>query len=289
MGKINYNVNVCDRIADELIIHLTKDCPNSCSFCIDRGNKFVQHGSPNFDEIKKTYLNYKDNVSNVVITGGEPLLYINEVLDLVEFIKANSSNEVVIDTSLPIQCYDNPVIFNKIIGLVDGILLSGHHYDANIADKIRNARSLFNREEFLKGLPFKDKFLVSINVFKPYLCEKDDILKTIMYFYNLGFNNIKLAELFERHNMYVSIDDVLGIKLKQPFAQGCSNKNVDISHLLPDFKGNLTIKKVCFIKSKNLSPNFWDIIKILTRTLLHKKTYFFGVIHPDGKIYPYWV
>jgi pyruvate-formate lyase-activating enzyme len=289
MAKINFNVNVCDRIANELIIHLTKECPNSCSFCIDKLNGYKQHGSPNFERIKETFLEFKDRATCVTITGGEPLLYLEDVLDLVKFIRLNSSMEIGIDTSIPTKCYDNPDMFYELIENVDWILLSGHHYDKNKADIIRGSRSTFNREEFYKKIPHKDKFILSINVFKPHMCEREEILKTIMYFYDLGFNNIKLAELFEKPEMHVSIGQILGIKLKQPFAQGCSNKNVDISHLLPEFKGNLTIKTVCFIKSKNLNPNFWDLLKTIFRNLLKKKRYFFGVIHPNGKIYPYWI
>ena len=43
------------------------------------------------------------------------------------------------------------------------------------------------------------------------------------------------------------------------------------------------------IKSKNLKANFWDLFKTATRNLFRHKTYFFGVIQPDGNIYPYWV
>ena len=89
--------------------------------------------------------------------------------------------------------------------------------------------------------------------------------------------------------MYIDIDKVLGIKLPQPFAVQCSNKNVDISHLLPIFHGNLTIKKCCFIKSNNLKANFWDLFKTITRRLFMRKKYFFGVIQPNGMIYPYWI
>ena len=89
--------------------------------------------------------------------------------------------------------------------------------------------------------------------------------------------------------MYVDISKVLGIKLPQPFAVQCSNKNVDISHLLPNFNGNLTIKKCCFIKSKNLKANVWDLFKTITRRWFMRKKYFFGVIQPNGSIYPYWI
>ena len=288
MKHIKYNVNVCDRVANEVIIHLTKECPNNCAFCIDKRNHYKWNKTPDFDNIKNTFLTIKDEVQGVTITGGEPLLYLKQVVDLVDFIRTNSSVTITIDTSIPVSCFRHQDKFFELIDKVDYILLSGHHYDSEIADKIRGSKSLFDREAFYRTLPNKDKFILSLNVHKPYLCTRAEILDSIMYFNKLGFKNIKLAELFNAEDMFVSIDELLGIKLQNPFAQGCSNKNVDTSSFLPEFDGNLTIKKVCFLRNKKLNPNIWDFLKMLTRNIIGKK-YFFGVIHPDGNIYPYWV
>ena len=289
MAWINYNVNICDKKISSIIIHLTKECPNSCSFCIDKLNKFKQNGKPNFDKIKETFLKYKDNIDVVLITGGEPLLYIEETLDLMKYIKANSDLPIVIDTSMPIQCYNNRETFYEIISLAESFLVSAHHYDPEKADIIRHSKTKYDREAFYKELPEKDKFLMSLNVFKPHLCDKQEVLDSIMYFNRLGFKNIKLAEMFDMDDIHVSISKLLGIKLKRPFAQGCTNSNVDISHLLPEFDGNLSIKTVCFYRCKHCYPNLLDLFKILTRNLFKIKKYFFGVIHPDGEIYPYWI
>lgn len=287
MNLIKYNSNVCDRIYNEMILMLTKSCPNSCSFCIDKFNNGVK-GNPDFESIKQTILNYSNKCTGITISGGEPLLYINEILNLVKFIKANTKLKITINTSIPYECYLYTSVYEEIVDNVDTILLSGQHYDPKIADQIRKSKSKFDRNKFYSELKNKNKYIISLNVHKPYLYTLNDILDNIQYFYNLGFNNIKLAELFEHPDMYVNIDEVLGIKLPRPFAVQCSNKNVDISHLLPTFRGNLTIKKVCFIRSKNLKPNFWDMIKMATRHIIKKK-YFFGVIQPNGNIYPYWI
>lgn len=281
MKFIKYNSNLCDRTANELIVMLTKACPNSCEFCIDKLNVGVK-GHPDFESIKARIGKHINQVSCVTISGGEPLLYITEVLDLVTFIKNFWPDKLIIlNTSLPFECFLFPAIFEKIINTVDEILLSAQHYDQEIADHIRHSKSKFDRNEFYANLPHKEKFLISLNVHKPYLYKKEDILKNIDFFYKLGFNNIKLAELFEHPEMHVSIKDILGIKLPQPFAVQCSNKNVNIKHLLPDFNGNLTIKTVCFIKSSNLKANFWDLFKTLTRKFFIRKKYFLGIINNE--------
>ena len=79
MKFLKYNSNVCDRVYNELMVQLTKACPNSCTFCIDKFNTGVG-GYPNFEAIKTTILKYSDKVTNITISGGEPLLHIFDVL-----------------------------------------------------------------------------------------------------------------------------------------------------------------------------------------------------------------
>lgn len=288
MRFLRYNSNVCDHISDEIIVMVTKACPNKCAFCIDQLNPGIT-SPPNFDAIRECIMKYHDKITNIVLSGGEPLLYLKEVYDLVKYLKENTKCKVTINTSIPIQCYNNKELFFDLVRLCDCILLSGQHYNQKIADQIRKSKSKFDRIEFYKTLENKDKFIISLNIHKPFLYKKYDILKNIENFNSIGFNNIKICELYEHPESYVSIDEALGIKLPQPFAVQCSTKNYDISNLLPNFKGNLTIKKCCFIKSNNLKANFWDLFKTATRRIFMRKKYFFGVIQPNGEIYPYWI
>ena len=288
MQFLRYNSNICDKIGDELILMVTKACPNSCSFCIDKFNKGIK-GKPDFEAIKNTIIEFSNQVNSITISGGEPLIYLKEISDLVKFIRKYTDLKIVLNTSIPYECYKNKELYNEIVDNIDSVLLSAQHYNQEIADQIRDSKSKFDRNKFYSELPYKDKYIISLNIHKPYLYKLNDILKNIDYFYKLGFNNIKLAEIFEHPEMYISIADTLGIKLPRPFAVQCSNKNIDIKHLLPEFNGNLNIKTVCFIKSKNLKANFWDLFKTITRKLFMRKKYFFGVIQPNGKIYPYWI
>ena len=135
-------------------------------------------------------MEYADKSTNITISGGEPLIYINEVLDLVKFIKKYTKLNITINTSIPYECYLHKTIYNEIVETVDSILLSAQHCDQEIADKIRKSKSKFNRNAFYKELPHKEKYIVSLNIHKPYLCKLYDILRNIEFFYNLGFDNI---------------------------------------------------------------------------------------------------
>ena len=52
-----------------------------------------------------------------------------------------------------------------------------------------------------------------------------DVKKCLLYYNKLGFNKIKLCELSQRPTMFVNLEEILGIKLKSPFASGCVTKN----------------------------------------------------------------
>ena len=93
--KIKYNINICDsnKHKSELMIHFTKVCPNNCSFCIDKLNLGVNTKKPDIDKIIKTVDKYKDKVSNISISGGEPFVFMDDLLyfvncyNLIEYLK----------------------------------------------------------------------------------------------------------------------------------------------------------------------------------------------------------
>ena len=48
---VKYNVNVCDRIYNEMMIHFTEDCPNNCPFCVDKRNNGIGERKPDIEKI----------------------------------------------------------------------------------------------------------------------------------------------------------------------------------------------------------------------------------------------
>ena len=286
---IKYNVNICDQIENELQVHFTKRCPNKCPFCVDALNGGLHNtiNKPDVMSIFQRITEHKDEVDSVGISGGEPMLYMHELLNLVELIKENTTLKVYIITSLPYSAYKHKDILFKIIDLCDGISISPQHYDEVVADKIRGHKSLYDRQSFYAELPHKEKITLNINMVKPYLCTKDEICKCIKHYNDMGFKNIKLAELFNREDMYVSFEDAFGIKLKSPFAHGCKTE-FDITPWIPSFDGKFTLKRVCFLVCKLRHATFSDTFKAATRPLFAKK-YSFGVIYEDGSLHPYWI
>lgn len=292
--KIRYNINTCDHPAEasELMIHFTKVCPNNCCFCIDKINYGVAAKKPDIDAIIKTINKYKDEVKNITISGGEPFIFIDELKTLVDWIKENTTLKILIITSVPNICYDQKEKFFDILDKCDNIQISLQHFNDSISDKIRQSKSTFNRTDFYKEIVNHcgtDKILGSINIIKPYFKDKDMVIWNIRYFNKIvGFENIKICELFDADEFYIDIPKLLNIKMNSPFAWGCKTEYKNIKKLIPDFEGHLYIKRSCFMRSRKHEANIWDFIKMCTRWIFAKK-YFFGVIHENGVIAPYWI
>lgn len=294
--KIKYNVNTCDHTPkmSEIMIHLTKVCPNNCIFCIDKINHGINQKIPNIQAIINTIDIYKDKVNNITISGGEPCIFINELLELVTWIKENTKLNILLITSIPNICYEQKDKFFKILDKCDSLQISLQYYSDVIGDRIRESKTTYDRHEFYKDIIEHfgaDKIIGSINIFKPYFEHKYDIINNVMLFNQLGFKNIKICELFEADEYYIDIPKMLGIKMNSPFASGCKTeyKNTyDWTINGKPFDGHLYIKRSCFYRTKHQEANIWDFIKICTRWMFAKK-YFFGVIHEDGTIAPYWL
>lgn len=290
MGKwIKYNVNVCDNICNDLEIHFTKACENNCAFCIDKLNFGIDESpKPDVNKIFTTVLLYANKLDYIGIAGGEPCLYLDELLELCQLIKKYlPKKQLNLITSIPEICYREKNKFFEVLNLCDTVFISPQHHNQEIADKIRKHKSTFDREAFYKEIPYKEKITVTINLIKGYLDTFDEVKNCIMYYNNLGFTKIKLCELFMRPSMFVDLQKTLNIQLPSAFASGCSVKGYDTSKLFPDFKGDITLKRTCFYNNELHKATIWDFIKVCTRWLFKKK-YFFGVVYGNDNIYKYW-
>jgi len=289
MKHIKYNVNVCDNIVNDLEIHFTKACENTCPFCIDKLNAGINESpKPDVNKIMFTAIAHHKKYDYIGIAGGEPCLYIHDLNELCYKLKyAFPNKQLNLITAVPEICYKEKETFFQILNLCDSITISPQHHNQNIADKIRGRKSEFDREEFYKELPHKEKISITINLIKGYLDNFTDLKDCLLYYNKLGFTKFKVCELSKRETMFVNLEDVLGVKLESPFAHGCLEKDFNIKKLIPEFNGTLNLKRTCFYNNKLRNASIWDFIKICTRWVFRKK-FFFGVIYGNGEIYKYW-
>lgn len=101
-------MNILYTIEDSLYINITNLCPCKCTFCIrDGGDEVANSGSlwmdhePSIEEVKEAFKGYNlDEFKEIVFCGyGEPLVRINEVVEIAKFIKNMSNIKVRLNTN----------------------------------------------------------------------------------------------------------------------------------------------------------------------------------------------
>lgn len=101
-------MNILYTISDSLYVNITNKCPCRCVFCIrDEGDHVADSGSlwldhdPSVEEVKEAFNKYDLNdFKEVVFCGyGEPLVRINEVVEVSKFIRSISDIKIRINTN----------------------------------------------------------------------------------------------------------------------------------------------------------------------------------------------
>jgi organic radical activating enzyme len=285
---MNFKCNCCDGIYNSFDVHLTPACDNKCKHCIDaiyEGKNIVK---PNAKAIAKTIINNSEGYDDVLFLGGEPCLFLEELYECIVSIKESTSLKCYITSSMPKTCKDKYELFLKILDLVDGFNISAQHYNECIADKIRNTESKYDRQEFYASLPHKEKIRINLNIVKPYLYTKEDILNTLKHYDDLGFPEIKLSEIQHGKDYFVSFEKTMGIKLKSPFTYGCQTW-VDMKPFIPGFKGKLLLKRSCFMCEETLKATFTDGLKVAYKYFCRPKDGHYAVVYEDGSLSNGWI
>lgn len=279
--------NCCDGIYNSFDVHFTSACDNRCAHCIDNKYEGFHINKPDVDAIVKTIVDNKDGLDDVLFLGGEPCLYLDELIDCVSQLRERTSLKLYVTTSVPKTCYDNRDKFTKLIELLDGINLSVQHYKEDVADKIRGTKSQYDRQAFYNSLPYKEKIRINLNIVKPYLYTKEDLTKCLRHYDAMGFNSIKLSEIQHGKDVFVSFEKVFNIKLGSPYSNGCQTY-LNMEDILGDFKTPVLLKRSCFMCEETLKASLGDGAKVLSK-LFVKPDNKYAVIYENGTLSKGWV
>ena len=279
--------NCCDGVYNSFDVHFTSACDNKCSHCIDQCYDGLHINKPDVDAILETIYKNCDGVDDILFLGGEPCLYLDELLTCVKRLKSETKLKVYVTTAVPKVCYDQYEKFTELISWLDGINLSVQHYREDIADEIRQTKSQYNRQEFYDSLPLKNKIRINLNIVKPFLYTKEDITACLCHYDNMGFNSIKLSEIQHGADYYVSFEKVFDLKMKSAFAHGCQTY-LDMGTIIPGFKTPVLLKRSCFICEETLYATFADGLKALTQVFIQPKNKY-GVIYENGTLTKGWI
>lgn len=280
--------NCCDGVYNSFDVHFTSACDNKCAHCVDQCYEGLKIAKPDKEKIVKTILDNKDGLDDVLFLGGEPCLYLDELLWCVKEIKNNSTLKVYVTTSVPKVCYDKREVFEELIKELDGLNISAQHYKEDVADEIRKTKSQYNRQEFYNSLPYKEKIRINLNIVKPYLYTKEDLTECLKHYDAMGFNSIKLSEIQHGAEYFVSFEKTFDIKgLGSPYSNGCQ-KYLNMEEIIPGFKTPVLLKRSCFMCEETLKANLADGIKVIG-TLFRKPQNKYGVVYEDGSLQKGWI
>lgn len=277
--------NSCDGAYTSLDVRFTKVCDNDCSFCIEKTG-IDSLGKPNVPTLIESTI--KSQIRNVLVLGGEPFLYPNELYEYVSGIREHV-DEIYITSSLPISFLKKKELCDDIINKIDGLNISIQNVDWVKNNEILRASSKTDRLSILQmlNISHSDKIRTSINLVKGGIDNREELMKTLKYLQGIGCKYVKINEL-QGSDLYVSYEDIMCVKMKSPYAFGC-NKHITIDGV--DMK--LLLKRSCFITEDTKSASIMDVIKILISKFIYTKLFksktIFRVLYENGSIKNKWL
>lgn len=275
--------NSCDgRYNSSLDVRFTKACDNNCPFCIERNG--IDGTLTDVDAlIKGTLRSGKDTV---LVLGGEPLLYPEKLLKYVKGIRGHVK-KIYVTTSLPKQITDNYKCFEEIMGSIDCLNVSLQHYDSEMNNKCLCASSCHDRIEMLSKFVkdgFAEKMRVSINLVKGNIDSGKKLLSFLRKMESIGVKHVKINELQECPELYVSFEEICKVRMPSPYAHGCQ-KDIKIKGITL----RITLKRTCFVVEPSRRRSFSDNIKMRIKKALHiepnKRN---SVLYENGRLSNGW-
>jgi len=187
-----------DYIPEEIVIFITKNCNLNCNYCYVK-DKHTESDKPNSTKINNTLKFLLDNnkeIKKITFTGGEPLMYFEELKCIVNFLKNyNSKIEIRINT--------NAVLLDeiKLKYLEEKEIILNISIDGNkeIHDKNRvhlNPK-ISTYTQIMKNLNLeKNNISTNINVTVVLNPGYKHLFDNIKNLYNLGFKNYNIQVNF---------------------------------------------------------------------------------------------
>ena len=203
----------------KLYIKLTDNCNADCKFCSNKGHCDYKNIDLSKLEFVINYLNSKNYLHGISITGGEPLTNPDKLFLLLDIIyKINPNLEIQISTNgLNLKELKNYDKINKL----ESIHISKHHYNDSINNEIFNSNKVAKSQDIIDLEDFlEDKRIININtlVMKDYINNLKEIKKMLNHVANLGVykngfvslmkcNEYAKAQFINFNDIFNNLDD----------------------------------------------------------------------------------
>lgn len=318
---MNLRCNSCDGTYGSLDIRLTKRCYNKCPFCIERKSGVnTRSKDPDTGKMLDNILNINQNIESVLILGGEPLLSFKDLINLICWIKLLSKLKVYVTTSLPVDLVTYPQ-FEELVTGVDGVNISYHSgwKETNAAVYYGSKYNTYletKKREYLVRINkrYSHKIRINLNLSKCGVNSLNDLRYALNTFAELGCNWVKINELQDSPEYYVSFEDLTEEDLPSPYAHGCESVlyyqglthslDSNLSPVkpaqyhrenLPDWLKGIklpdltTLKRSCFLTEPSREATLSDLTKLILRKVLPLPKKKFRVMYEDGSVYKGWL
>lgn len=290
---IPFKKNLCSKYATKMLsIKINNTCNAKCAFCVDKGGR---NGKVIDIEKIAEKANLLTEYKTVIITGGEPFLVFDKVIELLKLLRPNKER-IVLNTNGSLLTPDKTLVLNP---LIDELQISIHNPDEEVNNSIFSVPKFV----FFSKLRFalKDKkFLLSINStfnnsYKPEerINAVDKMASLCQY---LHADNLRLTELkkvdetqfvpasdfFKGENM--EINNFCNRSSDELITQGCTlyyfNRGLIIS-----------VKRLCeYAKGKNAPAFSCCFINEIGQKKIDVDTKdTFKVIYSDGLVTDDWI
>lgn len=195
------------------MVVFTQGCPLRCKYCHNPDTWAMESNKMmNVDQILKEYQKnisfYRDG--GITVTGGEPLLQIDFLIELFKAAKDKSIHTCLDTSGITFNRSENYLIkLDELLKYTDLILLDIKHIDSDEHQKLTMVRNE-NILDFLAYLNEVSQPVWIRHVVVPSITQNDKYLYDLGYFIG-QFTNIKALDILPYHTMGVVKYEQLGI------------------------------------------------------------------------------
>lgn len=182
-----------------------KKCNLRCGYCHNPdtwdGEIFKEYSVEEISKMVLRYKNYYGNEGGCTVTGGEPLIQIDFVIELFKNLKSKGIHTCVDTSGYEFDFKDEEVVkkYDELIKYTDLFLLDIKHIDNEKCIKLTGKGNI-NTLEFGKYLSRNNKDIWIRQVLVPgWTDDKDDLLKVKEYIDSL--NTVKKVEVLPYHTL----------------------------------------------------------------------------------------
>lgn len=282
-------INYCDGSNPQhLDVRITNLCDSACSFCI--AAEGMKHART-FDLPAMLASAKAVQPISMSIIGGEPFLFMKKLLAFMESVEAEvpSVQDFYLTTALPITVQRQPDLFQAVFAKTTTLNVSLNHYDADANNRILKTKQKFDRLELLGNIlqeeGASDKLRVHLNLSRGGIDTAIKLNTALYKLHELGVREVKVNELMNAPEDYVSFEEITGIKLLSPFSHGCSST-------IEYFPGlAITLKRSCFVVEPSRQASKRDLLKMMAKEeagYLENKGNRASVLYEDGSLAESW-